>query len=344
MPTPNLLFIDTNIWLDAYRTRNETGLKLLERAEKISDRIIVTYQLEYEFEKNRQRAIREGIGALKVPSKMSPPGIFSEAQEVRAIEESLKVVEARVGELERILVQALEEPSLHDPVYKLCKRVFHKNDGLTLNPNHPLTPTLRRRAFRRFLHGGPPRKDDDTTIGDALNWEWMVECAIQKKADLVIVSRDQDYGMVLYDEPYINDCLREEFSAKVGRGRRVTLHTELSRALKQFSVDVSPQEEEAEKELASSLAAARAALGGEAPTYLDAARRSFYEALVSTKPGSLGQYAVAKDLADWYARRQSLAAEPIKVEGKTEKERTSKEFSATKDEGQPGGSRHEPKT
>ncbi|MFN3545737.1 MAG: PIN-like domain-containing protein [Thiobacillus sp.] len=47
-----LLFIDTNIWLDFYRARNETGLALLNHAESVASKIIVTYQLESEFKRN----------------------------------------------------------------------------------------------------------------------------------------------------------------------------------------------------------------------------------------------------------------------------------------------------
>jgi hypothetical protein len=350
MPTLTLLFIDTNIWLDSYRARNEMGLKLLERAEKISARIIVTYQLENEFKKNRQAAILEGIRGLKVPEKMSHPGIFSDANAVQAINENLKQVAGQVGDLRRSLVQALEEPGVHDPVYKLCERVFHKSDDLTLRPDNALTETIRKNAVRRFWHGAPPRKDDDTSIGDAFNWEWMLECAIQKKADLVIVSRDADYGATLDDKSYINDYLKHEFSERVGRERSVTLYTRLSKALEHFSVKVSPQEEEAEKEFASSIAA-YAALSGEAPGYFDVARRSFNEALLRAgQPGltgqlsQLGQYALMKELADLYGKRESEVAEPIRVEGETEKERTSKAVADTRDEGQPGGSRHKPKT
>lgn len=53
MAIQKLLFIDTNIWLDFYRARNEISLKLLKDIEKIADRLIVTYQLESEFKKNR---------------------------------------------------------------------------------------------------------------------------------------------------------------------------------------------------------------------------------------------------------------------------------------------------
>ena len=57
MAVPNLLFVDTNIWLDFYRARNETGLRLLEHVEAVSEKLIVTYQLESEYKKNRQAAI-----------------------------------------------------------------------------------------------------------------------------------------------------------------------------------------------------------------------------------------------------------------------------------------------
>ena len=56
-----LLFVDTNIWLDFYRARNETGLKLLQHAESVANRIIVTYQLESEFKRSRRTAILEGM-------------------------------------------------------------------------------------------------------------------------------------------------------------------------------------------------------------------------------------------------------------------------------------------
>ena len=49
MALPNLLFIDTNVWLDFYRARNETGLQLLSHVEAVADRIVVNFQLEAEF-------------------------------------------------------------------------------------------------------------------------------------------------------------------------------------------------------------------------------------------------------------------------------------------------------
>lgn len=217
MPVPNLLFIDTNIWLDFYRARNETGLQLLAHTEAISDRLIVTYQLESEFKKNRQSAIIEGMQELKAPPQISRPGIFSDAKATRIMGKNLKEAEKRVKTLKGRLVRAIEDPTIHDPVYKVCQRVFHKDDDLNLTRENKLRHQIRRRAYRRFLHGCPPRKKGDTSLGDAFNWEWMVHCAIERKAGLVIVTRDSDYGITIDSRSFINDHLRQEFSERVSR-------------------------------------------------------------------------------------------------------------------------------
>ena len=65
-----LQFVDANIWLDFYRARTEAALSLLKHLEAIAPEIIVTYQLEMEFKKNRQQAILEGMQELKAPQQI----------------------------------------------------------------------------------------------------------------------------------------------------------------------------------------------------------------------------------------------------------------------------------
>jgi hypothetical protein len=249
MALTQLLFVDTNIWLDFYRARNETGLKLLDHTEAISDRLIVTYQVESEFKKNRQHAILEGMQELKTPPSIPRLGIFSDAGATRVMARNLKEIDKRVGNLKRRLAKVLDDPALHDPVYKACQRIFHKTDKLTLSRTNPLRKKLRSMAFKRFLHGCPPRKKGDTSIGDAINWEWIVHCANEQQANIVIVTRDADYGVTVGTKSYINDHLRQEFSQRVSKKRKLELYTSLSDALKKFSVHVSKEEENDEKEL-----------------------------------------------------------------------------------------------
>ena len=249
MRTPNLLFIDTNIWLDFYRARNETTLKLLKHAEALSGRVIVTYQLESEFKKNRQTVIIESMQELKAPQQIPRVGIFSDTKASAIMERSRKETENRIKVLKARLGRALKNPAVHDPVYKACQRVFHKGDDLCLTRDDSSRRKIRTRALRRFLHGCPPRKKSDTSVGDAINWEWMVECTVRRKAGLIIVSRDSDYGATVDGVSYINDHLRQEFSERVSRKRKLILYSRLSDALKLFKVDVSVQEEESENQL-----------------------------------------------------------------------------------------------
>jgi hypothetical protein len=82
----------------------------------------------------------------------------------------------------------------------------------------------------------------------------MIECATKKKAELVIVSRDSDYGIDFEGVGYINDHLRHEFSERVSFKRKLLLYTRLSDALRHFKIEVSKQEVEAEKEIVAEAA------------------------------------------------------------------------------------------
>lgn len=247
-----LLFIDTNIWLDFYRARNETGLELLNHVDAVADRIIVTYQLELEFKKNRQAAILEGMQELKSPQKISRPGIFSDAKAASALTKSLSAAEKHVKTLKQRLTKVLDNPTQHDPVYQICQRIFHKQDALVLTREDPIRRKIRGKAYKRFLHGCPPRKKNDTSLGDAINWEWMIHCANNSNAELVIVTRDSDYGAFFEQKAYPNDHLKQEFSERVSRKRKLLLYTRLSEALKHFEIKITTQEEQAEKEIVES--------------------------------------------------------------------------------------------
>jgi hypothetical protein len=81
------------------------------------------------------------------------------------------------------------------------------------------------------------------------NWEWMIRCVNDRKAGLVIVSRDSDYGVTVDGKSYINDELRREFSERVSQTRTLLLFSRLTDALKSFAIPVSKKEEQVEKDL-----------------------------------------------------------------------------------------------
>jgi hypothetical protein len=237
-----LLFVDTNKWLDFYRARNEAGLGLLHHLDQLRDSIIVTDQLEMEFKKNRHSAIREGMSHLKSPERSGRPGLFSNDKAVEMIEKAIKQIDGHSKKLRERLARVISNPSQYDPVYQVCHRVFHRESAIVLTRENELYPEIRERALDRFHLGCPPRKTNDTSIGDAINWEWMIECAIQETAELVIVSRDSDYGQDFDDQTYLNDHLKQEFSERVSKKRQVLLYRKISDALKHFKVEVSDAE------------------------------------------------------------------------------------------------------
>jgi len=249
-----LLFVDTNIWLDFYRSRTDAGLALLHHLEALQDKLIVTYQLEMEFKKHRQEAILETVNLLKPPTQVSRPALFSDAKAVNALHKNIKAAEKRVATLKARLKQVLLTPSSHDPVYQVCQRIFHKTDDLLLTRTMMREKAVvKRKAMRRFLLGCPPRKRNDTSMGDAVNWEWVVHCAHAKKADVVVVSRDTDYGITYDGKSYINDHLAQEFKDRTSRKRKIVLYDRLSQALKEFTVAVTPEEESEEKAMMTAI-------------------------------------------------------------------------------------------
>jgi hypothetical protein len=249
LPTEKLLFVDANIWLDFYRARGDAGLSLLKRVEKLSGLIVVSFQLESEFKRNRQVVLLEGMKALPDLPALTRPGMLSDAASTRALGKNLKEAARRVKALKARLIRAMQKPAQYDPVYQSCQRIFHKQDNLCLTLTHEDRHAVRERAARRHALGFPPRKKTDTSMGDAHNWEWMIQCAKCRKADLVIVTRDSDYGIQFENKPYLNDHLAQEFHERVGKRRKLILVNSLSEALKLFSVKVPKREVRAEAEI-----------------------------------------------------------------------------------------------
>ena len=94
--------------------------------------------------------------------------------------------------------RVFEKPTRNDPVYNVVQRLFAANTPYSLSRSKEKEQKKALRlAWRRFLLGYPPRKATDTSIGDAVNWEWIVNCTKQANANVVIVSRDSDYGVHL---------------------------------------------------------------------------------------------------------------------------------------------------
>jgi hypothetical protein len=244
-----LLFIDTNILLDFYRLSNENNKEFIGKIEKIASKLISTYQVEMEYKKNRQAVIINTMGQLRKPEKISCPGMFSSDRSYAAIKNHIRETEKCVKHIQSRLERVLENPVRHDNIYIVLQRIFKMKDEIKLHRGTDEANRIRDLALKRFRLGFPPRKNNDTSIGDGVNWEWIIESVIRTKSDVIIVSRDSDYGVSYNKKTHLNDWLREEFKSRIHSNATITLTPFLSFALKKMSIPVSEETERNELKL-----------------------------------------------------------------------------------------------
>jgi len=274
-----LLFVDTNIYLDFYRLRTETSLSLFNHLQSISDKIIVTSQVEMEFKKNRPLVIQETLSDYKEFPTIQRPGFLSNDPSVKGLMNDIRKGNEKIKKIKKRIERILRKPTTHDDVYKIIQRIFTKQDSLNLTRDHDSRRRIRSRAFRRFLNGYPPRKEKDTSIGDAFNWEWIIEVANQERANIHIVSRDGDYG-----NDFINDWLLQEFKDRTTRKRTIVLHKKLSAVLREFKVKVT-KEEIAEEQKVSNIQKILRENLSELNAELNAAREAFKNEMLKITKG-----------------------------------------------------------
>jgi hypothetical protein len=298
-----LLFIDTNIYLDFYRATGSADFKLLERLEKVHEKIISSAQVEMEFQKNRQKRMLEAFQKLKLPGRPEIPGLFVNSPTGEELQNLLNQIDKKLRALKENLSAAMENPAEHDSVYKVTKQIFSFESDFNLTRAKSERFRIRRLARKRYLLGYPPRKDSDTSIGDAVNWEWIIECAKKSERSVVIVTRDGDYGLKFDKRSYLNEWLRQEFSERVGGSSEITLTDSLSEALKLLKVSVTKEESDAERKLIET---------GErqAPSYLS------LEQILKSPPGWEAALDMSKKWEE-FNRMASIIAQSSKMAERT---------------------------
>ena len=140
-------------------------------------------------------------------------------------------------------------------------RIFKRKYDFNLDRESDDRFRIRALARKRFSLGYPPRKDSDNSFGDAINWEWIVECANQTDKEVIIVTRDTDYGVIHGGKSYLNDWLKKEFQERVSKRRKIILTNKLSFALKAVDEVVTKEMEEAEEQIKAVIASLNESMG-----------------------------------------------------------------------------------
>jgi hypothetical protein len=252
---PWLLFIDTNILLDFYRIGGESADRQLKLLEKHKASLILTDQVWMEFLKNRQKVITATLDKLKKPDRMSFPPIIEGYQPVKAAKRELDKAVRSHGQIRKKIEAILRDPAKNDPVYKALKRLFDGQGNFVIARDNADRFRIRSLARKRAVLGYPPRKDSDVAVGDAVNWEWVIHCAnaSQDLHNVMIVSRDNDYGVTIDGEGFLNDWLKKEFKERVSRKRKIALTQKLTAGLKKLDEIVRPEDEQEEDRVIRSL-------------------------------------------------------------------------------------------
>lgn len=244
-----LVFIDTNIYLDFYRYRNDLSLSLLKRLDNNHDRIITTAEVEMEYKKNRQKVILEALHSIRPQSggKLNIPSFLKESKYRKTSLRLVKEWDTLANKLLTRTEKLLQSPGRYDPVYKILQRLFKSRASCHLNRGNRMRKEIREKAQKRYILGYPPRKPNDTSIGDAINWEWIIYCANQCQDNIVLISRDSDYGAFEKNNYYLNDWLIQEFKERVSHKRSITLTGRLAEGFKIAGITVPAAEVQAEQ-------------------------------------------------------------------------------------------------
>lgn len=205
------VFIDTNILLDIYHLSGpdlEELRKLKKMVEKGKVELLVSKQVIDEFWRNRERIIADAMKRFR-DSKASAqiPNIIRIYSEAKELKEAVDKVNEIVKQLSDKATADIEADTLKSD--EVIRELF---SAIKVGA---VSPSLIERAQLRSNVGNPPGKKD--SLGDAINWEWLLEQKIEFWDDeLIIISADGDYESELTKGKLKEYLLREWNDKKTG--------------------------------------------------------------------------------------------------------------------------------
>lgn len=186
------LFVDTNIYLDFYRSANDR-LSLFEELKKLGNTLIISEQGYKEFQRNRAMQLTKLASEIERTTSIS---IYSTAmiQDMAEYKEASQL-QSKIREIGKGLKKRIEVMlDGSDPVLEAYK------DLIQISTFIETKEELIAKAKVRKILGNPPTSPDRHSIGDELLWEEIINCCDE---NLVIVSKDKTFTenkKVLMDE------------------------------------------------------------------------------------------------------------------------------------------------
>lgn len=206
-----MLFIDTNSYLDLYRT--DKGKQALAPLGEQKSHVFVTQQVVNEVLRNKidvaSKYLSEKFKELKLQTYKVPDHLVgpnpsqrsSICSQMQDISRKITAVNKDVQQLGRAIIEQISQS--RDEVSESLAPIFatavqHTDDEM-------------KRARRRRELGNPPGKPMDP-LGDQLTWEQLLT-RFEGKSRLWIISRDNDYGPKYDGKRFTNPFLLAEVNA-----------------------------------------------------------------------------------------------------------------------------------
>lgn len=228
------LFVDTNVYLRFYDSKQSNYKKLLTSLTEIHDVIFITQQIIDEVNRNKEGALIKSFSGYIDQTKVmdiSLPDHISTAVDGdikawnTAREQIIEQAKQSKKTLQQIRDKILETISKgEDEIFSIIKSI----------PVADLIDTDFNKAIHRKRVGNPPGKREDP-LGDQLNWERLLRFVQEKGIDiLIMVSLDSDFYVSEIDPPKLNALLQEDLN-RARPGIQLYSYKILADALKKFN-------------------------------------------------------------------------------------------------------------
>ncbi|WP_146217457.1 PIN domain-containing protein [Chitinophaga sp. S165] len=182
------ILIDTNIYLDFYRS-NKEGIILLSELIALDGVIILTDQIIQEFERSREKVLRNVLKNFEQESRLGgfTSSLLSDMEDFRELEKARKLYNNKKDKVIKLITAMLDDPS-EDKIAVFFKQLVNK--AIAGNKVWYTDDEIIKNAHSRKLIGNPPTTIDKYSIGDEINWEIVLRHIDE---DTIIVGRDNAF-------------------------------------------------------------------------------------------------------------------------------------------------------
>lgn len=203
------IFIDTNIFLSFYSlTSNDLDelKKIITLIQCEEIKLYLSQNVIDEYYKNRLKKIHSTLSDFSKENTINIPALLTFYTQCIEIKNLRKNLTEKINEI--LALCKKDATNFELGADKIIKEIF---DSAII---FPVDYKIFRESERRFLRRFPPRKNDDKdSIGDAINWETLLEHI--PDGDIHLISSDNDFRDSLYkDYDMTNFFLSQEWRNK----------------------------------------------------------------------------------------------------------------------------------